>query len=98
MELDWPCWHFKFMKKIIKKILLYLLIIILLFSSYLFIGSTKPAKDIGWGVVFSQKHAKYLGLDWQETYLALLDDLQVKKIKVASYWELIEEKEGEYDF
>ncbi len=75
-----------------------LIAIFLLIAGYFFVGSTKPAQNIEWGVVFSQKHAKYLGLDWQKTYLALLDDLKVKKVKIASYWDLIESQEDDYDF
>lgn len=86
------------MRKILKKILFGISIALLVFAGYLFIGGTKPAENIDWGVVFSQKHAKYLGLDWQETYLALLDDLKVKNVKVASYWDLIEPQEDNYDF
>ena len=86
------------MKKVLKKILFGFLILLLAFAGYLFIGSKEPAKEITWGVNFSQKHAKYLGLDWQETYLALLNDLKIKNLKVATYWDLIETKEGEYNF
>jgi len=49
-------------------------------------------------VNFSQKHTENLGLNWQETYLALLDDLKVKNIKLISHWDLIEPKEGDYNF
>jgi len=84
--------------KIIKKTIISLAAIILLFFAYLFIGSVKPAQNINWGVVFSQKHAEQLGLDWQETYLALLEDLKVKNLKVASYWDIIEQNKGEYYF
>ncbi len=85
-------------KKIIKRTLFGFLIIILIFVSYFFIGETKPAEKITWGVNFSQKQAQNLGLDWKETYLALMDDLGAKNLKLASYWDLIEQKEGEYQF
>ncbi|GAI67698.1 unnamed protein product, partial [marine sediment metagenome] len=49
-------------------------------------------------VVFSQKHAELLELDWKETYLALLDDLEVKNIKLITYWDLLKPEEGEYNF
>ena len=81
-----------------KRILLILLIFLLLFTGYFFIGKTEPAKEITWGVNFSQKHAKNLGLDWKETYSALLDDLEAKNIKLATHWDLIEPREGEYYF
>lgn len=86
------------MKKILRNILFGILILCLLFAGYFFIGKTEPAEDIIWGVNFSQKHARDLGLNWQEAYLALLDDLEVKHLKVASYWDLIEPEEGKYNF
>jgi hypothetical protein len=56
------------------------------------------AKKMIWGAAFSQKHAKDMGLDWKETYLALLDDLKVKNLKIAAHWDLIEPRDGVYDF
>lgn len=77
-------------KKIIKKVIFGFLIFLLVFGGYLFIGSPPPAEKITWGVNFSQKHTQNLGLDWKETYLALLDDLKVKNIKLITHWDLIE--------
>ena len=68
---------------LLKYFLLALLAIILLFAGYFFVGSVESAKEITWGVNFSQMHAQNLGLDWKETYLALLDDLKVKDIKIT---------------
>lgn len=85
----------------LKKILLILLILLLFLSviiGYFFIGIPKHAEKITWGINFSQKHAKNLGLDWQETYLALLDDLGAKNLKIAVHWDLIESEEGKYNF
>lgn len=84
------------MKKILKYFLLGFLIFV--FIGYFFIGQTKPAEEITWGVNFSQKHAKNLGIDWKESYLALLDDLRIKKIKLATYWDLIEKEKDMYNF
>jgi len=87
------------MRKIIKKILLILLIFFLILFGYLFIGKELPrAKEIKWGVTFSQKHATELGLDWKAVYLAILDDLKVKNLRLIAYWDLIEQKEGNYNF
>ncbi len=81
-----------------KKILLILLIIFLFLMSFFFVGKPPQAKKIIWGVNFSQKHAENLSLDWQKTYLALIDDLKVKNIKLATYWDLIEPEEDKYNF
>ena len=85
-------------KKILKLILLGLIVLIVFFKGFLLIGFPPQAEKIAWGVNFSQKHSQLLGLDWKENYLALLDDLGIKNLKIASYWDLIEEKEGEYSF
>ena len=56
------------------------------------------AENVVWGVSFSQKQAAALGLDWQAAYSALLDDLGVKKIRIAAHWDLLALRPGEYDF
>ena len=85
------------MKKI-TKILLGFLIFLSAFWGYFFIGKTSQAKGISWGVNFSQKHTQNLGLDWRETYLALLDDLKVKNIKLITHWDLLEPEKDQYFF
>ena len=84
--------------KIFKKIMLYFLIFLLLVVGFFFIGSPPRAEEIKWGVNFSQKHSQALGLNWQETYSAFLNDLGAKNIKIAVHWDLIELAEGEYYF
>ncbi len=86
------------MKKIFKKILFGFIVLFLIFIGYFFIGSAPQAPEMTFGVNFSQKQAKLLGLDWQENYLALLNDLGVKNLKLASHWDLVEPRDGEYDF
>ena len=86
------------MKKSLKIVLLGILIFFLVLISYFFIGTPPRAEKITWGVNFSQKHAENLGISWQETYLALLDDLKVKNIKLITHWDLIEPEEGQYNF
>ncbi len=71
-----------------------LLVLVAIFS----IGSNKPAENMVWGVNFSQKHASALGLDWRETYSAILDDLGARQIRIASHWDLIEKEPGRFDF
>ena len=74
-------------KKILKYILLGIFVLLLFFAGYLFIGKPQLAKDIIWGVIFSKKQVSILGVDWQGNELALLDDLEVKNLKVAARWD-----------
>tara|TARA_Y100000310_G_C20648124_1_gene797817 strand:- start:731 stop:1726 length:996 start_codon:yes stop_codon:yes gene_type:complete len=85
-------------KKIIKIIISILILIILILVCFFFVGKAPKAEDIKWGVAFSQKHTTNLGLDWQKTYLALLDDLKVKNIKIGTHWDLLEPGDSNYSF
>lgn len=51
-----------------------------------------------WGMTFSKPFAEQMGLDWKEPYLAALDDLNFKAVRLPAYWPEIEPREGEYDF
>ncbi|MEK7545918.1 MAG: hypothetical protein AAB554_02465 [Patescibacteria group bacterium] len=50
------------------------------------------------GVTFSTKYAKELGLDWKEAYLATLDDLGVRHLRIPVYWDEAEPERGRYEW
>jgi len=86
------------MKKNFKIILLVVLLFLFFSTGFFFVGKIEPAEKINWGIVFSQKHSERLGLNWKENYLAILDDLKARHLKLVAYWDLIEKEEGFYDF
>lgn len=51
-----------------------------------------------WGVTFSKKQALFLGLDWKQTYTAILDDLGVRHFRIAVHWDDVEPRQGRFDF
>jgi hypothetical protein len=53
---------------------------------------------ITWGVNFSQSQAEYLGLDWKRTYLAIIEGLGAKNIKLITNWSWIEGKKDDFYF
>lgn len=57
-----------------------------------------PDKDFKFGVTFSHRYATDIGLDWREAYLEMLDDLNVRRIRIPVYWDLVEKEDGQYDF
>ncbi|MBI2065019.1 MAG: beta-galactosidase [Candidatus Yanofskybacteria bacterium] len=57
-----------------------------------------PPDKFTYGVSFSRFHADELGLDWKETYLAILNDLGVRNFRFSAHWPLTEPKDGEYNF
>jgi|AntRauTorckE6833_2_1112554.scaffolds.fasta_scaffold00084_19 hypothetical protein len=58
----------------------------------------RPYPTPNYGMSFSIKYAEELGLDWQETLTALLDDIQIKNYRLMSYWDTIESERGVYTF
>ena len=72
--------------------------VILILFVYLFVGPAKPAEKLEWGITFSKRPVVDFGMNWKEVFLAILDELKVKRIRLVAYWDEIEKKEGEYDF
>lgn len=57
--------------------------------------SPKPVKV---GATFSEVYAVDLGLEWQDVYLAMLDELQVESVRIPVYWSEIESVRDEPNF
>ncbi|MEK7083499.1 MAG: hypothetical protein AAB972_04955, partial [Patescibacteria group bacterium] len=51
-----------------------------------------------WGITFSGKYSRALGLDWQDNFKAIVEELRPKKIRLISYWDHVEFSHGVYDF
>ena len=55
------------------------------------------AKQV-YGVTFSALQAEGIGLDWRQTYEAILNDLGVRRLRLSAYWNQVEPEEGQFDF
>lgn len=86
------------MKKFLAYFGIILLAVIIVVFCYFFVGKAKPVEHVDFGVTFSKIYAEKLGLNWRENYLALLDDLKVKKLRLIAYWSEVEPIEGVFDF
>jgi hypothetical protein len=80
------------------KILLFMALAIFALFVYFNIPVYNENKGAKLGITFSKKYAQEIGLDWQEAYIKILDELGVKKVRIPVYWSFVEEKEGEYNF
>ncbi|MBU2028679.1 endo-1,4-beta-xylanase, partial [Patescibacteria group bacterium] len=90
------------MLKKIGKIFLWLIAVCLALIFLLLIYFNFPIKQgsekVELGVTFSSRYAQDIKIDWQANFLALLDDLGVRKIRIPVYWDLVEKNPGEYNF
>jgi hypothetical protein len=59
---------------------------------------SQAGKPYQLGVTFIPSYATYLGVDPQETFNAIVNDLGVKQFRLTSYWNEIEPTPGQYDF
>ncbi|MCX6797694.1 MAG: hypothetical protein NTX66_00530 [Candidatus Falkowbacteria bacterium] len=95
---------FIFKKKHVTIFLAIIIFLLLLFFYFFKWSPNEPLKiDLQhkpdfFGVTFSKKFCAELSLDWKETYLALLDQLHVKYIRIPVYWDEIEKNEGQFNF
>ena len=96
-------WSHTWQHSLWRKILLVLAIIAILFTSasygvaqwYIHKHADEP---LTLGTSFIADYAESFGLDPQQTLKAILGDLQIKQVRLVSYWEDIEKSPGVYDF
>jgi hypothetical protein len=87
----------KFFKKVIKnKIFQIVLVVIVIFVSIW----NWPQEKIkpNYGVTFSARYARELGLNPKETLQSIFTDLGVKKVRLVAYWDEIQDAEGHLDY
>lgn len=73
------------------------LVFVLLFQ-YVNNSYEKTKLPLALGTTYSPHYAEYLGLNPQQTYLQVLDDLKIKRIRLPVYWDEIEPSPGKFDF
>lgn len=67
-------------------------ILLLAFPSFLPVNQTV-------GVTFSAPQATGIGLNWKEAYIATLDDLQIRHLRLSAYWDSIQpDNQDSYNF
>jgi len=67
------------------------------FTLWLFAQKPEP-EYISYGMSFNTMYAEELSLDWKETYDAILDDLGVRKLRLAAHWPMVEPEPNIYNF
>lgn len=82
------------------KVILYSLIGLVAVTSFaLLILVQKPVpEEINYGMSFNTLYARELGLDWRETYDAIIDELQVRHLRLAAHWPMVEPIANIYNF
>ncbi len=72
--------------------------VVIILWGVILIHRVPPVANPNFGVSFVSTQAEWLGLPWREVYLAILDDLKVKNIRLQANWNEIEFAPGQYNF
>lgn len=83
--------------RVFLKVVLLVLLILAIFYGYLWYAS-RQVYPVEFGISFSKEHAESLGLDWKKVYLAILDDLKPKYIRIAATWSEVESQPAKFIF
>ncbi len=85
-----PWWKIILIALFVKLVVLGLVIVFL---------AQKPIPEkITYGMSFNVMYAEELGLDWKETYDAILHDLGVRHLRLAAHWPMVEPENGTFNF
>jgi hypothetical protein len=88
-----------FLKKIFRsKLFLMILFFLAVLTALSFDYDRPELSEVVRGVSFSKFHSDELGLDWIKTYLAILDNLGVKNLRLSAHWPMVEPSRGKYNF
>lgn len=90
--------HWRGVMKVIGYTLGSVLLLGLGIFGYFNLPGPAPREDVHLGMTFSSRYATDLGLDWRETYRALLNEVGVKKLRLPVYWDLVEPTPGKRDY
>jgi len=63
-----------------------------------FLENIHANQPVNFGVSYSPYYSQALGLDPQTTYQKVLEELQVKNLRLSAYWDEIEPQPGIFDF
>jgi hypothetical protein len=89
------------MKRKTKILIIVLTIVGVLLAGFLYL-LRRPAgtvtDDFRWGVAFSRIFSEQLGLDWRDNYLAIVNDLEPKYLRLPIYWQDVEPEPDNFTF
>jgi len=77
--------------------ILAVLILAVLVIVFILARKEVPSK-IQYGMSFNTLYARELGLDWKDTYDAIIDDLGVRHLRLAAHWTMVEPIDDVYNF
>ena len=83
----------------VRFILRLVIVLIIVVGVIWFLAMRAPYPDeYQYGVSFNTVYATELGLEWEEVYTAILEDLGVRHLRLAAHWPMVSPEEGVWNF
>lgn len=74
------------------------IILITLLPPLFFYFQYEETAHPAFGLNFSIHQAEYLGFDWKELYLDMLEELRPKHLRIMAYWDILEPARNNFQF
>ena len=85
-------------KKFLQKKFIILYVCLLFIFLYVFFARAKYVVNPQYGISFNTIYAQELGLNWKTVYNAIFKELNIKKIRLAAHWNMIEPQKDQFNF
>lgn len=85
-------------KRKIPLFIIKIIVVVLFFTGIFFLLNRSASNEQLFGITYSVQYAQDLGIDSHAAYLALLDDVGVKRVRLPFYWSRIEAQNNQYDW
>lgn len=72
--------------------------VLIAIGGIVFLHAVRTSEPTVYGVTFSKQYAEYLDIDWKKAYIATLDELKVRDLRIPIAWSEVEQDPGIYDF
>jgi hypothetical protein len=86
------------LRTILKTALTIVAVVAVGYAVYTYLSYKPVPERITYGLSFNTIYARELGLDEQEVYTAILDELGVRHLRLAAHWTLVEPKKDAFDW
>lgn len=73
-------------------IALAIIVLLVIFTPLVSYRHIYPREELRFGVTFSYRVVEDMGLNWRDAYTAMLDELEVRRVRIPVYWDLVEPK------
>jgi len=73
-------------------------LLVLFAASITYLAQKPEPEHIAYGMSFNTMYARELGLNWKDTYDAMLDDLKIRHFRLAAHWPMVEPEPNVYNF